>query len=880
MTIRELLVKINGDYKGLDKAIGQADAVLGKFGISVKGITNMLSGPAGLAIAAGIAAKAVWDIGIKFDGAYAKISKATGATGKDLEKLSYVFRNTMASGIEQPIDEAADAFGELVTRFNLSGGDLKAATKYFSDFADVTNQQMGPAVRDVSQLMRNWGMETKALPGVLDLLYTASAKTGQSISELSQAMTTGGGILRQAGYSFKDAAALISTFYTAGIDSGRMLMGLNAALAKFAREGKDTKAGIAETFQAIKDAKSSTEATALAVEVFGTRAGPQLADAIRKGSVSIEEMTKALAESDGKVSAVAESSQELSDAWQEFTNAASAAGSRAGEYWMTLAKIGLEIVTPMMEHLARFGEIYFGRFVTSAQNVWKKIKPVFDIIVDYLGGVVDFIGGVISGNWKLAFNGLARSALSVVKFIVSGVEGMVVGVVRGINWLIDKINAGAKALHLPIAEIPKITEKTLGWSTAIDGLIKKLEDNRDALAGLNEETFNYKGTIDDTTEATEGAGEAVGEFGYELENGEEKNHQYSASLQKMLDQVVPIEDKSTRAKKALAEFRKKVQEISATVVSFIGPLVDLGVALGADAEDLAAFGAIATDAINGIAAAISGNIIGAVIAAIGLVTKLINLFKKKSEAAREAKRSTESYMDTVTSGEGKLVRFVNVIGSMFSGLVANFKMSFDKASLEALRTLTAFKELAASYGDSIGKTLGDAMIKGMSKVNFMAEIGKILINAMIAAALATGPIAAAMAAIGEKIAYMVVNGFTDEGMAEVEQMASDLYDIFSTGVLPIVQKIRDIFGQDSASEETGSFASGVTNFRGGIARVGEQGPETVRLPRGASVEPNGMGRSGGITMTFNSPRALSPMETKRAMLAAGRQLAFETGGNF
>lgn len=375
------------------------------------------------------------------------------------------------------------------------------------------------------------------------------------------------------------------------------------------------------------------------------------------------------------------------------------------------------------------------------------------------------------------------------------------------------------------------------------------------------------------------ATESLQEFNDEYERGVPLIQDYRATLINSQKALNDLEADEAAAAKKTAEFRKKVQEISATVVSFIGPLVELGTALGADAEDLAAFGAIATDAINGIAAAISGNIIGAVIAAIGLVTKLINLFKKKSEAAREAKRSTESYMDTVTSGEGKLIRFVNVIGAMFNGLVANFKTSFDKASLEALRTLTAFKELAASYGDSIGKTLGDAMIKGMSKVNFMAEIGKILINAMIAAALATGPIAAAMAAIGEKIAYMVVNGFTDEGMAEVEQMASDLYGIFSIGVLPIVQKIRDIFGQDSASEETGSFASGVTNFKGGIARVGEQGPETVRLPRGASVEPNGM-RPGGISMVFNSPRALSPMETKRAMLAAGRQLAFETGGNF
>jgi hypothetical protein len=173
----------------------------------------------------------------------------------------------------------------------------------------------------------------------------------------------------------------------------------------------------------------------------------------------------------------------------------------------------------------------------------------------------------------------------------------------------------------------------------------------------------------------------------------------------------------------------------------------------------------------------------------------------------------------------------------------------------------------------------------MSKVDFMAAIGKILINAMISAALAAGPIADAMAAIGEKISYMVINGFTEAGMAEVEAMASSLYDTFSSGVLPLVQRIQEIFGTgeeataETDSESIGSFASGIQNFSGGIARVGEQGPETLRLPRGSSVEPGGSKQIGGATFVFNSPKQLSPMEMKMQMMQASRQVAFETGGN-
>ncbi len=46
------------------------------------------------------------------------------------------------------------------------------------------------------------------------------------------------------------------------------------------------------------------------------------------------------------------------------------------------------------------------------------------------------------------------------------------------------------------------------------------------------------------------------------------------------------------------------------------------------------------------------------------------------------------------------------------------------------------------------------------------------------------------------------------------------------------------------------FASGVRNFSGGLALVGENGPEVVNLPRGASVYSNeeSRGMGGGVTI--------------------------------
>lgn len=69
------------------------------------------------------------------------------------------------------------------------------------------------------------------------------------------------------------------------------------------------------------------------------------------------------------------------------------------------------------------------------------------------------------------------------------------------------------------------------------------------------------------------------------------------------------------------------------------------------------------------------------------------------------------------------------------------------------------------------------------------------------------------------------------------------------------------------------FADGVTNFRGGLALVGERGPELVNLPRGADVIPNGEfggGQTINITNNIQNNR-LTDID------ALSRKLAFELG---
>jgi Skp family chaperone for outer membrane proteins len=63
------------------------------------------------------------------------------------------------------------------------------------------------------------------------------------------------------------------------------------------------------------------------------------------------------------------------------------------------------------------------------------------------------------------------------------------------------------------------------------------------------------------------------------------------------------------------------------------------------------------------------------------------------------------------------------------------------------------------------------------------------------------------------------------------------------------------------------FAEGVRNFGGGMAIVGERGPEMVRLPGGSDVIPNGRGMHGSVSVTIDARGANFSNEAAIELLA-------------
>jgi phage-related protein len=147
------------------------------------------------------------------------------------------------------------------------------------------------------------------------------------------------------------------------------------------------------------------------------------------------------------------------------------------------------------------------------------------------------------------------------------------------------------------------------------------------------------------------------------------------------------------------------------------------------------------------------------------------------------------------------------------------------------------------------------------------------------------------------------NGLKDSGIQAVEDLANGINDWMGgirRGIESAVDGLADMITKPfkDASNMIGNigngvndffggfklpgFASGVQNFAGGLAMVGESGPELVRLPRGADVFSNrdtgkilNSGGGGGVTQQIGIN--IGSVNSELDIASIGREFGFRVG---
>lgn len=341
---------------------------------------------------------AVKDAYLEYDEGIDNVIKATGATGEAADNLKESYKEVSKSVVAD-YGSLGDTLGEVNTRFGFTGESLEECTTQFMKFADITGSDAKTAVQLVSRAMGDAGIEAKDYSSLLDSLALAAQASGISVDSLTEYLTKYGAPMRALGMEAKDSIAIFSGWEKAGVNTEIAFSGMKNAIANWAKNGKDARVEFKQTLEDIAACPDIASATTQAIEIFGKKAGPDLADAIHGGRFEYEEFLNLLESSTGTVEATYEETQSGVDKVKlAFQNAKTEVADIVkdiesylvknfgpilkdfGKALLPLIKSALKTIKSLIEGIGNV-----------LKPILKFVKPIFEIAIKGLGKIIELL---------------------------------------------------------------------------------------------------------------------------------------------------------------------------------------------------------------------------------------------------------------------------------------------------------------------------------------------------------------------------------------------------------------------------------------------------------------------------------------------------------
>ncbi|MCU7378124.1 phage tail tape measure protein [Clostridiales Family XIII bacterium ASD5510] len=293
--IMTTVVNIAGNIDpSLSKAV---DGAVSSFGKIDKKSAITKAAIAGIAAGMGKAVKESFtylkELGETFDDASDSIRIGTGATGEALQALNNDF-NEVYKSVPTSTDAAAQAIADYNTKIGLTGPALQNISKQAIQVSDILNEDLGTVIDSSSKAFQQWKIDEENMSGAMDHVFKVSQSTGAGFSDLFGKVQKFGPQLQEMGYSFNTATSMIGQMEKAGVNVDEVMGAMKKSVSAMAKEGLSASEGLQIYYDKIKNAGSATEATTIASEIFGTRAGSTVATAIRDGTLAIDDFNASI----------------------------------------------------------------------------------------------------------------------------------------------------------------------------------------------------------------------------------------------------------------------------------------------------------------------------------------------------------------------------------------------------------------------------------------------------------------------------------------------------------------------------------------------------------------------------------------------------------
>lgn len=479
MATSTLTVKILGDAKSALAALDTTSSKLAGFG---KFAAGAAAGVAAVGVAAGVG---LFKVGESFDTQFDKIRVGTGATGDALEGLQDSFKNVLKD-VPTDFDSAGTAIADLNTRLGLTGPALEASAEQMINLSRITGTDVAGNVDRLTRVFGDWGVATEDQAATMDQLYRASQASGIGIDDLASSMVQFGAPLRNVGFSMEESASLLSLFNKTGVNTDTVMAGLRAGVGKLAKAGEDVPDTFRRVVDEIEALGPGSEATAKAIELFGQRAGPDLADAIAGGKFELDDMLAAITDGGDTINQAAADTEDFGEKWQRIKNRvlvgleplATRVFDGVGKAMDRLAPYVDTIVAGVTAMIGAFssGEVTDSGFVGFLQQVgvtagqlfaWlqenvppiiAQLQEIISQLVDYvvehwpqisatIGGILQQVGDIITAFVELVsaiWEKWGDEIIAVVTRVAGALGPIISGALTVIQGIIQTITAAIK----------------------------------------------------------------------------------------------------------------------------------------------------------------------------------------------------------------------------------------------------------------------------------------------------------------------------------------------------------------------------------------------------------------------------------------------------
>lgn len=404
-----------GKAAGSNMVSSMSGAMSKAGGTLTKGLTAPIA-------AVGAASVAAWK---EVDAGLDTIVTKTGASGDALESMRGILTN-VASDIPTDFKTAGEAIGEVNTRFGLTGDALEELSTQFIKFSEINGTDVSSSIDAVQSSMAAFGLSAEDASLVLDTLNKAGQDTGVDLNTLSTQLTTNASAMKELGYSYSDSAMFLANLSKNGLDTSTVISGLSRAQANAAKNGVSLSDSLAEIEAKLQDEATASEAATEVLELFGTRAGPKMVEALQSGKLSFDELNTSMTDFSGSVSDTFEATLDPMDGFKTTMNELKAIGADLIDSVGPALSSALSSAADVVKQLA---------------EAWNGLSPEMQETIVKIALIAAAIGPVIS---------IGGTLISTIGALGSGISG-VVGSIGGFASSLGGIGSAASAAAGPVA---------------------------------------------------------------------------------------------------------------------------------------------------------------------------------------------------------------------------------------------------------------------------------------------------------------------------------------------------------------------------------------------------------------------------------------------